>query len=308
MTRKPKVFVGSSKEQLVLAREVQTNLEFEHGAVVTVWRDSVFGLSTATWEVLERTLSAVHFGVFILTPDDELTTRAQNFSAPRDNVVFELGLFAGKLGHRKTFIVQPRGQKLKLPSDLLGITTAEYDADHAATNAAAALGPACTRISQTINEIFDKTDDMTWDELSSSVEELQKQLRESLFPPDILLGIAPGGIIVADLLSTNVGGVVPLLCLWGDRATINKPVNFDHPINDPVKELLSSGKYKRPLIVDNISRTGTALREAKKFVRSCAKGANVRTAVLVVVEEVEKVPNYYVLKTPYRGFRMPDKC
>jgi hypoxanthine phosphoribosyltransferase len=311
-TRKPKVFVGSSKEQLALARAVQTNLESEYGAVVTVWPDSVFGLATATWEALERTLSTVHFAVFILTPDDKLTTREKNFSAPRDNVVFELGLFAGKLGLRRTFIIQPAGQKLKLPSDLLGITTAEYDADRAATNHAATVSPACTKIFQAIKERFGETVDMTWEELCSSVETLQKKLRESLFPPDILLGIAPGGITVADSLAIQINGVVPLFCLWGDRATRNNPVDFEHSINDPVKELLSSGKYKRPLIVDNISRTGTALREAKKFVCRYAKDANVKTAVLVVVEDInkdsKKAPDYYVIETQYRDFRMPDKC
>src|SRR5438270_12555465 len=41
-------------------------------------------------------------------------------ASPRDNVVFEAGLFGGALGMSRTFIVHAGGAKL--PSDLLGLT------------------------------------------------------------------------------------------------------------------------------------------------------------------------------------------
>src|SRR6185436_2040189 len=46
-------------------------------------------------------------------------------AAPRDNVVFEAGLFGGVLGMRRTFILHARGSKL--PTDLLGLTSIRYD-------------------------------------------------------------------------------------------------------------------------------------------------------------------------------------
>ena len=45
-------------------------------------------------------------------------------ASPRDNVVFEAGLFGGVLGMRRTFILHARGSKL--PSDLLGLTSIRY--------------------------------------------------------------------------------------------------------------------------------------------------------------------------------------
>src|SRR5687767_15639799 len=45
--------------------------------------------------------------------------------SPRDNVVFEAGLFGGALGMRRTFILHARDSKL--PSDLLGLTSVRYD-------------------------------------------------------------------------------------------------------------------------------------------------------------------------------------
>jgi hypothetical protein len=47
-------------------------------------------------------------------------------ASPRDNVVFEAGLFGGVLGMRRTFILHAKGAKL--PSDLLGLTCVRYDA------------------------------------------------------------------------------------------------------------------------------------------------------------------------------------
>ena len=46
-------------------------------------------------------------------------------ASPRDNVVFEAGLFGGALGIRRTFILHAHGSKL--PSDLLGLTSVRYD-------------------------------------------------------------------------------------------------------------------------------------------------------------------------------------
>lgn len=45
-------------------------------------------------------------------------------ASPRDNVVFEAGLFGGVLGMRRTFILHATGSKL--PSDFLGLTCIRY--------------------------------------------------------------------------------------------------------------------------------------------------------------------------------------
>jgi hypothetical protein len=62
----------------------------------------------------------------------------------RDNVVFELGLFIGRLGRERTFIVMPKGvADFHLPSDLLGVRVATYQAPASVARLQAALGPAC---------------------------------------------------------------------------------------------------------------------------------------------------------------------
>jgi hypothetical protein len=88
------------------------------------------------------------FGVFIFAPDDILKLKDQTHAAVRDNVLFEFGLFMGKLGKERVVFVLPEEQgNLRLPSDLLGISTVTFDAGR---SYAEAVGPACFKILQAI--------------------------------------------------------------------------------------------------------------------------------------------------------------
>jgi hypothetical protein len=79
-----------------------------------------------------------------------MTSRDTAVFGPRDNAVFELGLFMGRLGRARTFVVRPSGNALKLPSDLAGLTTAAYDWPRADRNYQAAVGAACDSIREVI--------------------------------------------------------------------------------------------------------------------------------------------------------------
>lgn len=140
---RPRVFIGSSSEGLIIANKIQELLTQNFSVVV--WNQgTVFGLGDSTLEALESAVLEYQFGIFIFTPDDRLQTRGETISVARDNVLFELGLFIGRLGRHNAFVVHPGKRAIQLPSDLLGITTATYDPDE--KNLAAALGPVCNRI------------------------------------------------------------------------------------------------------------------------------------------------------------------
>lgn len=100
-------------------------------------------MSEWTLEALVRAAAAFDFAVLVLTPDDLVTKREKGVQQPRDNVLCELGLFMGKLGRDRTFIVHERGRPLDLPTDLAGITPATF-ARRADNNMQAALGAVCT--------------------------------------------------------------------------------------------------------------------------------------------------------------------
>ncbi|WP_457153134.1 TIR domain-containing protein, partial [Mesorhizobium sp. P5_C1] len=88
---------------------------------------------------------------FIFRGDDTLVKNGEQRDAVRDNVLFELGLFVGRIGRDKCFIIKPRSQRtLHFPTDLLGVTTADYDDSRGDGNLVAALGPACNRIKKAV--------------------------------------------------------------------------------------------------------------------------------------------------------------
>lgn len=150
MTRnRPTLFVGSSSEGLKIARAIQVLLD--HSCEVTIWSQGIFGLGEGTLESLVNTLDDFDYAALVLTPDDLLTSRNESAPAPRDNVLFELGLFMGALGRKRTFIVHDRTATLKLPSDLAGVSTATF-APHSTGNLQSALGAVATRIEDQITK------------------------------------------------------------------------------------------------------------------------------------------------------------
>jgi hypothetical protein len=151
----PRVFIGSSSEGLAIAEHIQLGLSDETEA--TVWRQGVFGLSETNLESLEQAAQDFDFAVLVLTPDDVTRKRGRRNITPRDNVLFELGLFIGSLGRKRTFIVHPGDEALDLPSDLTGITAATYRTPSAG-NLETAVGPVCTKIKGRIRRLIGISD------------------------------------------------------------------------------------------------------------------------------------------------------
>ncbi|HWQ93467.1 MAG TPA: TIR domain-containing protein [Clostridia bacterium] len=147
---KPKLFVGSSKEGLPYANAIQAKLQ--DVAEVTLWTDNVFRSNDGNLEALLKALSYFDFAVFALTPDDTITSRDKSQKGPRDNALFEFGLFLGRLGPERCFAVAPAGDTIKLPSDLHGVTIARYENDRADNNIKAAVSSACTMIRDEIQK------------------------------------------------------------------------------------------------------------------------------------------------------------
>ena len=125
---KPRIFLGSSGKQEKLLQALTRGLEGV--AHVDPWTTS-FNPGTTTLERLLELVHEVDFAAFVFARDDWTTTSpsasprtGSRQASPRDNVVFEAGLFGGALGMRRTFIIHANGAKL--PSDLLGLTCVRY--------------------------------------------------------------------------------------------------------------------------------------------------------------------------------------
>lgn len=147
---RPKIFIGSSTEGLKIAQSIQVLLDIS--CEVTIWSQGVFGLSQGTLESLVLALDKYDFAILVLTPDDMTTSKEQTTQSPRDNVLFELGLFVGGIGRDRTFIVFDRSKQIKIPSDLAGITFASFQ-EHSDGNLLASLGASTTLIQNVIQRL-----------------------------------------------------------------------------------------------------------------------------------------------------------
>jgi hypothetical protein len=126
---KPRIFLGSSEQQEKLLLALTRGLR--DIADVEPWT-TVFRPSVSTLDRLVELTREVDFAAFVFGRDDWTTKGARPDAAsgqasPRDNVVFEAGLFGGALGIHRTFILHANGASL--PTDLVGLTSIRYDPD-----------------------------------------------------------------------------------------------------------------------------------------------------------------------------------
>jgi predicted nucleotide-binding protein len=152
--RKPRLFIGSSVEALPLARAVQENLDYS--VLSFVWDQITFAPTHDTLHSLLKQLASIDFALFVLAPSDVADMRGETNLVVRDNVLFELGLFIGRIGRDKTFMLAPRNVPgFHLPTDLLGLETVAYDGAEELNddNARALVGPACNRVQREIRRI-----------------------------------------------------------------------------------------------------------------------------------------------------------
>ncbi|MGJ7510673.1 TIR domain-containing protein [Variovorax sp. GT1P44] len=147
MVLKPQVFIGSSTEGLEVARKVKKHLS--RWATCTIWDKDVFTFNKSYFDTLVKSINLYDIGVLVATADDFTRSRDEAFDVPRDNVIFEFGLFLGGLGPRKAFLVCQDG--VKLPSDLLGISLPSFPGEPGDAQDKA-LRDICARIKKEIDK------------------------------------------------------------------------------------------------------------------------------------------------------------
>lgn len=149
----PQVFIGSSGKALKIAEAIRGQIE-SRTTKVFLWSDGIFTASNTTIETLEQKAKVNDFAVLVLNADDIAEIKEKREVVPRDNVVFELGLFMGALGRDRTFMVVPEGQDVKLPTDLLGVTVLFFKNDP--TSGQPLIDEACAAIQKLMDELGSK--------------------------------------------------------------------------------------------------------------------------------------------------------
>ncbi len=198
---KPRIFLGSSGKQAKLLQALTRGLA--EVADVEPWT-TVFNPGTSTLERLVELTREVDFAAFVFAQDDWTTNDipAPAQASPRDNVVFEAGLFGGVLGMRRTFILH--ANDAKLPTDLLGLTCIRY---------AIPTTPAETRA---INQKLRKAIEVELDNRVASIEGLWWQYSLTARSAD-----EPSAISLLQVSRDRAGSLEVKGRGWADDGTLS---------------------------------------------------------------------------------------
>lgn len=218
-TRKPSVFLGSSREGEDVARAFEKHLVAV--AETTLWSAGVFGLSQNTLESLVNALDRFDFAVLVITADDLVISRDTTSWRGRDNVMFELGLFMGRLGRSRTFILCDP-QKVTLPSDLAGVTVAAYDSARSDGNVQAAVSPAATEVRDSVRKLgmFEGRDARRLSDAATDVEQITEIVSRLVYL------LARSRAVELDVISTQFVRAIPREHLKKIQRDLNELVHL----------------------------------------------------------------------------------
>lgn len=137
--RRHNIFIASSTEALPIARAVKQH--FDHEADVDIWNENIFKTNRNYLDTLLNRASYYDYVIAVFSADDAEVIRGRSVKVTRDNVVFEFGLFLGRLGPNRTFLILQEG--VELFSDWSGIEIAKF---RPGGHLVAAVKGACRRI------------------------------------------------------------------------------------------------------------------------------------------------------------------
>ena len=163
---KPRIFIGSSSEALDVAKRIKDFFSSDYECFL--WTDDVFKNNESFLETLVKSASLFDFGFMVFSADDKGTIRNEHFETPRDNILFEYGLFLGRVGLDRAYIIAE--ETVRIPTDMLGITHTRY-----------------------IVETDEQGEKKATDSLERGLETLKKQIEENLKLGH--LGLLPSTVI-----------------------------------------------------------------------------------------------------------------
>ena len=109
------VFLAYSSKARATANDIEKFLS-NHGISVLDWEIHFASGSTILDELLVASKNCLG-AIMLLTKDDNLLGE-ENYAAPRDNVIFEMGLFMEGKGRERVLVVREEGAKM--PADIGG--------------------------------------------------------------------------------------------------------------------------------------------------------------------------------------------
>ena len=118
---------------------------------------------------------------------------------------------------------------------------------------------------------------------------LSELIKKKKFIPDIIVALTPGGSMIGEWLSRRFLGnkekPIPMFSLWME---VDRDKEGRHLTVPKVCGNLSQSTYKKILLVNDISRTGRTLEEAKEYLMKQFPAAEIKVGVLISSEDARQ--------------------
>lgn len=141
---------------------------------------------------------------------------------------------------------------------------------------------------------------MDWNLFYNLARQVAKKINGSGYKPDLIVGLARGGWVLARILCDLIG-VKDLVSLkvehWGITATPDGKAKLKYPLKVDLNG-------KNVLIVDDITDTGESMRVAVEYIQSL-KPSEIRTAVLRHITSSKFMPDYFGEEISWRWVIFP---
>lgn len=120
-----KIFIASTGTDACKSKAEELSRLLDEEVTATLWEEC-FKLGETNIEVLERAASDYDFCVVLLTAEDLTRKKGKDVVQPRDNLIYEFGLFTGALGRRRAIGIVD-GIPPSLPTDWDGMVLIRHD-------------------------------------------------------------------------------------------------------------------------------------------------------------------------------------
>lgn len=141
---------------------------------------------------------------------------------------------------------------------------------------------------------------MDWNLFYRLARQVAQKINGSGYKPDLIVGLARGGWVLARVLCDLVG-VKDLVSLkvehWGVTAAPDGKAKLKYPLKIDLKE-------KNVLVVDDITDTGESMLVAVEYIKSL-KPSEIRTAALRHISSSKFVPDYFGEEISWRWVIFP---
>lgn len=228
---KPRIFIGSSSESLEDAKLVKKKLQ--RFAYCQVWNEGFFRKNESSFESLTDGATLFDFAILVAGPDDVQIKRGKKETVTRDNIIFEFGLYVGRLGKNRSFFLRSKG--LDVPSDFFGITQFEYKQ------------PKDKR---------GKTLDEVCDEIKASIKEVWATYELSFIPSTILATSYYDNFLfpVCEELSNPRKRTAKKQKFEDYKITVVLPASLPDNYDSEVKAYLNKNKYEEYIVKSTTRR------------------------------------------------------